>query len=192
MEKRSNKTTGKQYKIQPHLIKIVLGLILAVLMIVVVLLPKKAGENESTTQTTTMSQTTTSAQALPDLMIHSVEEQGESVLVSTSYFDFTYPLAYADLIQMETKMQDDQARMEFTTRIDGETYPLYTLIFNGDEGISLGTLRIGSSRYHVSAVIYEIDEAIAKGWMNTFYAAQETFNDVVVSMEKNDGFIPAG
>lgn len=192
MERRHHRKKRKQIKIQPHLLKIVLGLILAVLIFVVVLLPKKAGENEGTTQTTTMSQTMTSTPALPELLIDSVEEQGGRVIVSTSYFDFSYPLAYADLIYMEAKMQDGQALLEFTTNIDGQTYRLYTLIFGGDGDIPLGTLRIGDSRYHVAAVIYEIDGAITEGWVNTFYAAQERFNDVVDSLEKNDGFIPAG
>ena len=194
MENKPDKNANAKVKSQPNLIKIIMILasILVVLIVVVAVLTIKAGNDNDTTQTTGTTQTTTSAESFPELIVLSVEEQGEWVQVSTSYCVFSYPVAYADLIHFEARMLDNQAVIEFTTEIDGERYPLYTLIFNGNEGHYLGMLQIESSSYRVSYLSYEIDEAITERWEDTFYAAQETFNDVDASLKQNDGYTPAG
>ena len=198
MQRRSRERSGTPANVQPLYIVIALAVILVALIVALLLLSKKGDNGGSASKPTAGTSTSTTTpinngpQSLPELVVNSVGEQGEWVVVSTSYCSFRYPTAYSDLIYMEAKMLDGYAVVEFTTYIDGEQYPLYTLLFNGDEGIPLGTLRVGSVRCQVTAVIHKIDAAIPEGWVTTFYAAQETFNDVVFSLEENDGFIPAG
>lgn len=189
MEKKSEKNTGVKAMLRPNLIKIILVLIFAILILVVVLLPERAGNDEGTTQTTagsqTTSQTTASGQALPELVIHSLEEQGEWVHVSTSYCDFVYPLAYSDLLEIDTVNNGDCVALVFMANLQDTTEPVYRLWINAKTGAYVGELTANGDTYSLYVEVIEPRQNLDSALLDSYYAAQETLNDVLQSMENS-------
>lgn len=128
-----------------------------------------------------------------ELAVESVEDQENNVVVTTSAGQIKYPFAFADLIQVKATNEETVASLEFSALIAGEEYPLYALYFGDGEGIALGTMEIpeeGEPR-HVYAAFYPADEASLGDNLGTFHAVQETFNDVVASLNENQSFVQA-
>jgi len=137
------------------------------------------------------------ADVLPEeatgLLLHSVEEQGDRVVVTTSYCVLAYPFAFSDLIQVDVVDDENCSCVEFRALIGEEEYLLYAILFDSEEGIYLGTLDATeqSDAVDVYAELYPVDESLNEDSLVAFMAAQETFNDVVFSLAENDSFTPA-
>ena len=58
---------------------------------------------------------------------------------------------------------------------------------NVKDELLVGHWTIGDTVYPVSAILYA-PEGIRDDELLTFYAAQETFNDIMFSLEENKGF----
>lgn len=147
--------------------------------------------------TTTVKPPETDAPEVPpikELTVLSVEEQGDAVLVNTSYCTLRYPYAFSDLIGVEAVTEKDRAALKFTANISGAIVELYTLRFDHADGIPVGTLTVDGedSSFTVTVVFAEAAQSLSQESLTTFYAVQETFNDVVVSLAENAGFTPAG
>ena len=122
-----------------------------------------------------------------ELLVQNVTEENDTVLVETTYGTVRYPYAFSDILSVESENRGDHAVLEFNAAIDGETHKLYTLYFNSEEGMPVGILRIDNKTYVVSAEFHDAN-GISDLNMATFYAAQETFNDVVNSLSENENF----
>lgn len=148
--------------------------------------PSGSEEQQNTVQVT-------EPRGITPLELVSTEEQGAAVAVTTTYCRIQYPFALSDLIRINPVTHQDQAALEFFGLIGGEQFPLFTLWFNGQGAIPLGTMRIEGedAPVSVSAEIFEIPGELDDAGRNTFNAAQEIFNDVIVSLEENEGFVPA-
>lgn len=127
------------------------------------------------------------------LTVEGTEEQADLVLVKTSFCNVKYPFAFADLIRVKAQDEGNVATLEFSACITDVEYPMYVLRFGGSEGILLGTLTIPgeAAPREVYAEFCQADTAALGDHVGTFYAAQETFNDVVASLAENGGFTPA-
>ena len=139
-------------------------------------------------------QTTVETQpALRELVIDSIEEQGEVMLVATSFCELKYPFAFADLIQVQAVNEGDVASLEFSALISGVEHPLFAVRFGQAEGILLGTFAVPEEAVerNVYAEFYSADEAVLGEQIGTYRAAQEIFNDVVVSLAENQGLAAA-
>lgn len=175
------------------------GAAVAVLLAVSLALCGCGKKQEQTAMTevpeTVQAQTTaaTETHATQDLVIESTEEQGDMVVVTTSFGQVKYPFAFADLIQVRAVNEGTVASLEFTALIAQEEYPLFAVRFGGSEGIPLGTLEIpGEAEPRaVCAEFYSVDESALGDHAGTFFAAQETFNDVVASLYEIQAFAAA-
>ncbi|MBQ4140349.1 MAG: hypothetical protein IJD70_03330 [Clostridia bacterium] len=127
---------------------------------------------------------------LPELKIESIEEEGDQMVVSTSYCTFKYPMAYSDLISVEAYQGDGMSGIRFTAKIGGEQIPIYSLLFNSQEGGEFGTLDIEgvAESVRVSVVFAELPADIKDDDKATFFATQETVNDVERSLSEFDGY----
>lgn len=166
-----------------------------VLVMVMVLLcgcGKEPAETMATTEAVETTQAATEAAPLQELTVLSTEEQGDMMVVTTSFGQVKYPFAFGDLIQVKAVTDGGVAALEFSALISGEEYPAYAIRFGSGEGIVLGTLEVpGEAEVRmVSAEIYPADAALGDK-ANTFYAVQESFNDVVASLSENQGFVKA-
>ena len=124
---------------------------------------------------------------MKELLLQDVSEQGNVIVVTTTYCAVSYPVGFEEVITAEVQMQENDPRIVFYATIGGEKHALYALLFNGREGIPLGHLRVEGDIYSVSAIFYDPEGVSGEG-LSTFNAAQETFNDVAMSLEENKNF----
>lgn len=127
---------------------------------------------------------------IPELKIESVEEQEEIVLITTSYGTMSYSSAFSELIGTDVYFGDGTGCIMFSARVGGGNQTVYSLLFNNESGIDVGMLKLDGveSPIRVSVVFYEAPAALAGDDLISYLAAQETFNDIVVSLNKNEGF----
>lgn len=160
------------------IITCVLVLVLAVLLVVAFL--SAGNKNEGTG--------TQSSEPMEKMVLHTVEERGDAVYVTTSYGGFSYPYAYSDLMVMEPVNKTSYVGVAFFASIDGKNEPVYTLWINGRQGIPAGKLHVGDKTYSVTVEMNDARKDLAEKYRSTFYAAQETLNDVLLSMEAGGYF----
>lgn len=182
----------------------VVGIILILMIVVVVMLIGKGGDdpdpaessntptqsNAPVTEPPIASEPLNSEESIPELKIESVEEQEKIVLITTTYGTMSYPSAFSELIETDVYFGDGTGCIIFSARVSGETQTVYSILFNNESGIDVGSLKIEGveSPVRVSVVFYDPPESLKDGDLISYLAAQETFNDIVVSLEKNEGF----
>lgn len=188
----------KELRIKRLLI-IVASVVTVVLVLVCVMLAMSRGKNpasQPTNPAVTTSPTGTPApqpsvdagESVKELLLQDVSEKGDRIVVTTTYCTVSYPVAFEELIEVEVRTQEDCAQITFYSTIDGKRTALYELLFNSREGVPLGYLQVEEDVYTVYARFYE-PEGLSKDGVSTFYAVQETFNDVAMSLEDNAGFL---
>lgn len=130
-------------------------------------------------------------EALKELTVNAVLEQGNQVRVETSYGTVCFPFAFSDVIQVEAKNLGSVTALCFYADLHSSTHQLFTLWFNREEHIPLGDLIMDGKEVSVTAELFEAPSKLGQGEQNTFLAAQECFNDVVASLYEVEGFTPA-
>lgn len=127
------------------------------------------------------------------LAIDVIEEQGDMMVVETTYCQLKYPFAFGDLIEVECINSGDTEALVFSVKLDLSSYRMFTITFGQTEGILLGTLLTPNAEEPVPvyADLGQIDENLPENFVNTFYAAQESFNDVIGALMENENFTAA-
>lgn len=131
--------------------------------------------------------TTASLKSEDGLSIMSITENGEWRVLDTTYGKLRYPFAFSDIIEVEAFNEGALSELRFYAKIEGKKMLNYTIHFNDNEGIACGTLKL-KDEIPVSVVFEDAPEGLKEDWLSTFYAVQETFNDVLKSMEENKKF----
>lgn len=124
-----------------------------------------------------------------NLSILSITESGDWVTVKTSYITFKYPFAFSDIIEVEAFNDELTSQLRFYSEIDGKRILNYSINFNSEEGIPCGTIK---GKIPVSVMFKEAPKKLSDEWRSTYDAVQETFNDVLKSMEENGMVAVAG
>lgn len=128
----------------------------------------------------------------PALQLLSVETAEEWVEVKTTYGDFHYPAAFADILAVEAATIDGVARLDFIAQLAEQSVVIYTIYYDKASGNRCGTLKLSDTTDEMMVyVTFAVDlDAIPSDWHETFYAVQETFNDVLLSMAEDTRFTP--
>ena len=133
---------------------------------------------------------TTETVAEPVLEILSSEEVGEYVFVTTSYGTFRYAFAFSDLVNIQTVTEGESETLMFYIMIGDTGAKLFTIRFDDTGAIKLGSVTVSDGTVRsVTADVYSAPDSLDADGRNTYYAAQETFNDVVSSLQENANFI---
>lgn len=127
-------------------------------------------------------------EAMKELLLQDVSEQGNMIVLTTTYCTVSYPVGFEQVVTAEVQNQDNTAKIVVYATIEGKQYAVYALVFNSREGMPIGYLRVEEDIYSVNAIFYD-PEGVGEAGKSTFYAAQETFNDVAMSLEENKGFL---
>lgn len=153
-------------------------------------IPEQSGDQVENTPVVNTPADVTPAEERTEFKIESVTEQGESVSVTTTYGTFAYPFAFSDLIVIEAVDLETTAQLKFFLDMDGVNVPIYTVCYNSEEGSLCGHLTLPDKEeaIPVSVILGEIPEDISEDWKLTFYATQETFNEVLFSMAEDVNF----
>lgn len=126
------------------------------------------------------------------LTVESVEQEGELMVITTSYCVLKYPFAFSDLIRVTAENQEDQASLLFCAWLSNTEYPMYSLIFDGDEGVPVGQLTLeDGTTVSVTVQFFQADEDMEPDMQQSFYAVQETINDIIGSLADVEGFTAA-
>lgn len=158
---------------------IVLAVVLVLMIVVLAVLLKNQGPGLNTDS------------QMKELNIQSITEQEDTMVVLTTYGTVKYPFAFSDILSVEAKNFDSYASLEFSVLIDEKSVLLYALLFNGTEGMPVGTLQVDGETYEVTSQLYDAED-VSDDDMVTIYAVQETFNDVLSSLSENSGYTAAG
>lgn len=128
---------------------------------------------------------------IKELTIVSSEESEDFVIVETSYVTLKYPRSFSDLIGIEALNHGAYSELRFFADIRGNRAELYSLFFEHSAGHTVGTLVLDETDRELSVTVdfYEPGDNLIPDDHITFYASQETANDVIVSLEENDNFI---
>lgn len=131
---------------------------------------------------------------LPELKIISSTEGKEWVVVDTTYGTFRYSVAFADIMSVETVNQNNAAQLKFFAQIDGSNVLIYTIHYNANIGTPCGRLSLDDNHKDIPVFVEfeHISGSIHADWLSTYYAVEETFNDVIGSMSENSGFNAEG
>ena len=123
------------------------------------------------------------------LQIISTVENNEWIVVETTYGRFCYPRAFMDVIAVETAVVSGDECLKFMSEIDGISTAVYTIYYDSNEGVLCGHQVLpNDEKVNVSVVFEDAPDQISDDWKTTFYAVQETFNDVIVSMSEDSRF----
>lgn len=194
MEKFENQNAKKK--------KILIAVLAAVVVLIAIILMAAGGGNDTPNQSHSSVETTgasrppetpeTSAPVAEDLLIlESTENQGEWVVLTTSCGVMKYPFSFSDLIQVEAVSDENQGIMKFSVKIGESVYPVYSVSFGSGEGFFLGSMEIGDTQVRVYGAMDQLPEGLEESGAATFFAAQESFNDIVSSLKENERFVPA-
>lgn len=127
---------------------------------------------------------------LPELTVGEITRDAERMVVDTSYMDLAFPYAFSDLITVQAVNQEKVTGLIFRAKIAGEDRDIYTIWFNGAEGQDIGTYDPKDG--DVPVVVRVVFAEPVADWKNddrvTFFATQETFNDVLAAMKGDERF----
>lgn len=115
-----------------------------------------------------------------------ITQFGDKMVISTKYGDISYPYAFSDVIKVNEL--DEGKSFVFIVATNDFSSEIYKICFEADEGTYLGKTLEEKT---VSIKVYDVPEEIREDSLTTFYAAQETLNDVIASIYEWEGFVAA-
>jgi len=155
-------------------------------------------ENQTDVQTEQQTEIETEPETtgFPKLEVVNSAEESAWVNVETTYGTFRYPAAFSDIVKVEGVTGEASAELKVLLVTDEGDLPVYTLYYNNEENstaIPCGKLKLDSETEEmlISVVFENAPEDLSADWQSTFYAVQETFNDVIFSMEEDSRFTAA-
>lgn len=128
--------------------------------------------------------------SMPELTVDAPSRSGTSMVVPTSYMDVAFPYMFSDYIHCNAINQDNATGLEFRVRTSTMDAPLYTVWFNGGVGQIVGTYdpKDGQAPASVTVVFHAAGEELSQDDLGTFRATQETFNEILTSMQECPNF----
>ena len=116
-------------------------------------------------------------------LLHSVEVDENKVNVSSAFGNIEYSSSFVDALQIIPKQEKEQNILEFQGVLAYGTYTTYTFIFDSDSIDALGRITDDNGNpFYVHLKMAEPPEGLSKSDLDTFYAVQETVNDVLDSL----------
>ena len=186
MDRRSTRRRRAHSQKRPVWLVMTLTVVLIALIVVAVWLPSLL-KQDPTQPTDPASNPTSSTptggahpESMEELIIHSVTEQGEWMCVSTSYGDFSYPFAYSDLMVINTISEETYVAFAMCANI-GSIEGVYNIWINQAIGTYAGVLTLEGKTYPVYVEFIAPRQDLDESALPSFYAAQETLNDVLRS-----------
>lgn len=200
MGKYERKAPAKVKRKKNSIYVVLLAVVVLILAVVAIGLGEMRGDlpaeqnpvsTEGNSQTDSATEVTLPARK--ELTIDSLEQQGDMMVLKTSYGTMKYPFAFSDLVEVEAVNREMQASLEWFALIGEEEYPIFTLTFNGNDGEMIGTMVIDADKpaEQVCMLFFTADEKLEEAELQTFYAVQEIINDVIASLPDNEEYTVA-
>lgn len=85
------------------------------------------------------------------------ETDEEVFRIETAYCDLYYPEKWEDKIEINIE-DGEQYIIHFTANMENKSVPLFDLIFGGNEGYKLGTLKLDNQEMSLYIIDYEFNQ----------------------------------
>lgn len=114
------------------------------------------------------------------------EEAPELMEIKTEYGTLSYPAEYKDSLTTNETNEDDFLTVTFNADVEGQSYTLFNIMINSEEGDSVGTITSddGTVR-NVFADITELTDisGLSEDDQNQLYAMQEGLNVLIENLD---------
>ncbi|MBR5286574.1 MAG: hypothetical protein IKU30_06730 [Clostridia bacterium] len=110
--------------------------------------------------------------------------------VETTLCKISYSAAFSDVISVKPEGLNNCAKLNFYANLSSGETLIYSIIFGGEESTAFGKLQVneGKETINVYVSFYDAPANLDKDDKATFNATQETFNDVVSSLNDDPRF----
>lgn len=195
MNRESSKRNRSRSQNRNLWLVVALAAVFVVLIVVAIILPSLFDQDPTQPPSTTVDpngstqSTNSQPESMKELIIQSVTEEGALVLVTTTYGNFSYPFAYSDLMVINTISEDEYVAFSMCANI-GDVEPVYNIWINHAVGTYAGVLTVDGETYPVYVEFIAPRENLDSGDLQSFFAAQETLNDVFLSWAANGFYTP--
>ncbi len=110
------------------------------------------------------------------------DETSYQMTISTKYGDLYYPDQWEEYLKTSQEEKDESLIVNFNASINDETYSLFTVMIDSDEGTSVGEITDADGKKHsVSIEMEEIEniDDLTDTEQQRIYAMQEDLNYVI-------------
>lgn len=116
-----------------------------------------------------------------------IRENGHMIEVVTKFGTLAYPLAFEELVEVIPEETQDGYALRFYCTVDNIRMPVYSVWFNSEKGMAVGNiLDAMNNESRVSIEYFEAPADLTGGGLDVFYAAQETVNDIIRSLQDSE------
>ncbi len=114
------------------------------------------------------------------------EEKQELMEIDTEYGTLSYPAEWKDALSTNESNENGFLTVAFSANVGGQTYTLFNVLINSEEGDSVGTIKADDGT--VRNVFTEISElpdlsGLSEGEQNQLYAMQEGINVLIENLD---------
>jgi hypothetical protein len=186
--KEEPKMINKEKKNNSKTIITVLVAIIALLLVVIaVLLWMLLGKSENNI----VGKVDSVSESSGPITIGNPDDEREAIEIETKYCALYYPLEWEKNLRTEIVEKDDY-KVEFYGTVEGkEEQHLFDLIFNGEVGYNLGTIKIESGEdvsINIESYSFETDNTWTEDEEFILYAMQEDINYTIGMLAENENF----
>lgn len=128
---------------------------------------------------------------VPEFTINSSFEDNDCIVLETTYGDFRYSKSLTDIICFETSNTGNFSQLDAFVVINEKKVLAYTIYFNKNKGTYCGIFNLNENYKSIAVYITfeQLSSSIPAESENSFYAVQDTVNDVISSMRENGTFV---
>ena len=113
-----------------------------------------------------------------------LKQEGEYMVIETQYGEIRYPYAFFDIIAVKKVERDGVLELKFDFETEDCSEEMYVLTIGTENGTKIGAVKDTDIFVHV----YEQKTKLNDDNQKSFFAAQETVNDVIASVYQWENF----
>lgn len=174
-------------KINSRLLKLIVGVLTAVLVLVIVFSVDGCRVKRETAQEEVQAPGENGNLGLPLMETDNVED----IAIETAYVTLYYPGQWEEYLLVETVDEEIGQSVAFNAEINDEKYWLFTLYFGGTTGMPVGVLDSGEG-YFLDVTVEMSDFIPDESWTredaDLYCAMQEGVNAIIDNLRDNAAF----
>lgn len=181
MENKEKKNNSKT------IITVLVAIIALLLAVIAVLLWMLLGKSENNI----IGKVDSVSESSGPITIGNPDDEREAIEIKTKYCTLYYPLEWEENLRTEIVDKEDY-KVEFYGTVEGKKEQhLFDLIFNGEAGYNLGTIKIESGEdvsINIESYSFETDNTWTEDEEFILYAMQEDINYTIGMLAENENF----
>ncbi len=181
MENKEKKNNSKS------IITVLVAIIVLLLVVIAVLLWKLLGKSENNI----VGKVDSVSESSDPITIGNPDDEREAIEIETKYCMLYYPLEWEKNLRTEI-IDNGEYKVEFYGKVEGKKEQhLFDLIFNGEIGYNLGTIKTESDEnvnINIESYSFETDNTWTEEEAFILYAMQEDINYTIGMLAEDENF----